>query len=59
MKLIDFDHPFFEPLWRRIAIVVFCLGWSIFEFATAAPFWGILFGGFGLVAGWSFFVSKR
>lgn len=59
MKLIDFDHPFFEPLWRRIAIVVFCLGWAMFEFTIAEPFWGILFGAFGLAAAWSFFVSKR
>lgn len=59
MKLIDFDHPFFEPLWRRIVIVVFCLGWSIFEFATASAFWGVVFAGFGLVSAWGFFVAKR
>lgn len=59
MKLIDFDHPFFEPLWRRIAIVVFCLAWAAFEFATGATFWGVLFGGFGLVSAWGFFGPKR
>ncbi|TIU39371.1 MAG: DUF3329 domain-containing protein, partial [Mesorhizobium sp.] len=24
----DYEHPFFRPLWRRIAVVVVCLIWS-------------------------------
>ena len=24
----DVDHPFFRPLWRRIALVAVCLGWA-------------------------------
>ena len=37
----DYEHPFFRPLWRRVAVVVVCVAWSIFEFATDAPFWGV------------------
>ena len=50
----DVDHPFFKPLWRRVALVVFCMAWSVFEFWNSAPFWGVLAGGMGLYAAWMF-----
>lgn len=31
MKLIDTDHAFYQPLWRRIAIVAVCAIWFAFE----------------------------
>ena len=55
--MFDLSHPFFNPLWRRVVIVVLCLGWALFEFATGAPFWGMLFGAVGLWCAWSFFVK--
>ena len=55
MKLIDVQHPFFIPVWRRVALVSVCLGWAIYEFSTGAPFWGFLFGAAGLYCGWQFF----
>lgn len=57
MKFIDARHPFFRPLWRRVAVVAVCLGWALFEFASGAPFWGILFGALGLWAVYEFFVA--
>ncbi len=51
----DHEHPFFRPLWRRIAIVTVCVAWSIFEFSTGASFWGILAAGFAAYAVWQFF----
>ncbi len=56
-RLFDLDHPFFIPLWRRVLIVVACLGWALFEFLAASPFWGMLFGAIGLYAGWHFFFN--
>ncbi len=56
MKFFDVQHPFFIPLWRRVLLVALCLGWALFEFATAQPFWGILFGATGLYCGYQFFV---
>ena len=56
-RLFDLDHPFFIPLWRRVMIVVACLGWALFEFLAASPFWGMLFGAIGLYAGWHFFFN--
>jgi hypothetical protein len=31
MQLIDPKHPFYRPLWRRIAIVGVCAAWFLFE----------------------------
>ncbi len=56
MQILDVQHPFYKPLWRRVAIVAFCLAWSIFEFVTGTPFWGVLSGAIGLYCGWQFFV---
>lgn len=57
MKFIDASHPFFRPLWVRVVVVAFCLGWALVEFASGAPFWGILFGALGLWAAYEFFIA--
>jgi cbb3-type cytochrome oxidase subunit 3 len=51
----DSEHPFFRPLWRRVAIVAVCLGWAGVEFATGVPFWGTIALGFAGYAVWQFF----
>ncbi|MFC5587145.1 DUF3329 domain-containing protein [Nitratireductor kimnyeongensis] len=51
--MIDARHPFFRPLWRRVAVVAVCLGWGVFEFVSGAPFWGILYTAVGVYAAWS------
>ncbi len=38
----DADHPFFRPLWRRIAILVVCLLWAALEFYGGSPNWGMI-----------------
>jgi hypothetical protein len=53
----DAEHPFFRPLWRRIALIAFCAAWSVFEFATGSAFWGTLAGGMAAYAGWTFLVN--
>lgn len=59
MAIFDLQHPFFKPLWRRVLTVLACLGWSVFEFSGGAPFWGVLFGGVGLMAVWTFFFDFK
>ena len=54
-KLLDLQHPFFIPLWRRVLIVAACLGWAVIEIAGDNVFWAILFGAIGLYAGYVFF----
>jgi hypothetical protein len=56
-KFFDLDHPFFRPLWIRIATVAACLGWAALEIAAGAMVWAALFGGIGLYAAWRFFVT--
>jgi len=56
-RFLDPDHPFFRPLWVRIATVAVALGWGLFEFSLGEPFWGIVFLGLGFYAGWTFFVA--
>ncbi|WP_011579801.1 MULTISPECIES: hypothetical protein [Chelativorans] len=53
-KLFDLDHPFFRPLWIRLAIIAVCLGWGVFEFLMGNPFWGTLFVGLGVYCIWGF-----
>jgi hypothetical protein len=55
-SIIEPQHPFYRPLWRRVTVVAVCLGWGAFEFASASPFWCMLFVGLGLVCAWQFFV---
>lgn len=59
MKLIDAEHPFFRPAWRRVAVVAFCLGWALFELVTGSPGWAILFGAVGVYAAWALLVAYR
>jgi hypothetical protein len=40
MKLIEQNHPFFKPLWRRVAIVLAIAVWLGFEiFYTHESLW--------------------
>jgi hypothetical protein len=55
--LFDLDHPFFLPVWRRVAVVAVCALWSAVEWATASPFWGILAGGLAVYAYWGLFLK--
>ena len=48
MQLIDVNHPFYRPLWIRIAIVVFCFGWAVVELVGRQPFWAIISGALGV-----------
>ena len=52
--MLGLDHPFFRHAWRRHLAVAVCILWGIFELATGAVFWAVLFIGIGLVAAWGF-----
>jgi hypothetical protein len=56
-SFIDPQHPFYRPLWRRVAIVALCLGWGVYEFVSGSPFWGVLFVALGLFCAWQFFAA--
>lgn len=39
MKIIDPAHPFYKPLWRRIAIAIVVALWLGFEVYMGNPMW--------------------
>jgi hypothetical protein len=53
------EHPWFRPLWRRVALVAFCAAWSVFEFVTQAPFWGVIAGAFAAYGAWIFLITYK
>ena len=57
MKLLDTDHPFFRPLWIRIAVVAVAAGWGGFEIWTGSPWWVAIFLAFAALSAWGFFVD--
>ena len=59
MNLIDPNHPFFAPAWRRYAVVASCLGWAAVEFLTGGAFWGVLFGALGVYSAWMLIVAYK
>lgn len=37
--LSDRDVKFFRPLWRRVAVIVFCLALSVWEWSNGNELW--------------------
>jgi hypothetical protein len=60
MKIIDESHPFYKPLWRRLALVGVLAGWTAFEvFYTQQPLWIAVAGGLFAYTAWIFLISWR
>lgn len=55
----DNEHPFFKPLWRRVAVVAVCAAWAVFEFATGTPLWGMIALAFMAYAVWTFLINYK
>ncbi len=53
----DQDHPFFRPLWRRIALVAFCAAWAIWEVQRGEAFWMTIAVGMTAYAAWTFLIT--
>jgi hypothetical protein len=50
----DADHPFFRPLWRRIAVFVVCLVWAELEFFGGSQNLGVIALGFAGYAAYAY-----
>ncbi len=59
MKLIDPTHPFFRPLWVRVAVVGVAVVWAMVELIFGSPGWAILFAAAGFYALWVFVNHAR
>jgi hypothetical protein len=58
MKITDRDHPFYRPLWRRIAIVAVVALWAAYEiFVARESFWIMLAVGFLAYSVWLFLIT--
>lgn len=54
--MFDARHPFYRPLWRRVAIVAITAGWALIEYRNDAPIWAVLFAVISAWCAWFFFV---
>lgn len=53
MQLIDPNHPFFRPVWRRWVTGILPIAWSGVElFALHNPIWAVIFLLLGAYAFW-------
>ena len=53
-KLIDLQDPFFAPPWIRVAVVLVCVVWGLFELSQGAVLWAVVFLGIGTICAWRF-----
>jgi len=54
------DHPFYRPLWRRIAIVVTTLLWAAFEFLIAKDgLWVVVSSAVFFYSAWAFLLNYK
>ncbi|MDE2792587.1 MAG: DUF3329 domain-containing protein [Paracoccaceae bacterium] len=56
--MFDLSHPFFRPLWLRVVLSTGLSAWALVEFATGAPFWGVMVGAMAVWSIWGFFLSR-
>ncbi len=56
-QLFDLRHPFFNPVWRRVAMTLFIGVWAIVEFVNGTPTWGAIFAALAVWCTWTFFVT--
>ena len=50
----DYQHPFFRPLWRRIAIVLVCVVWAVLEYVSNSQTWAMIAAGMAAYAAWQY-----
>ena len=54
----EHEKDFFRPMWRRVAITVFLVGWLGFELLYSHDqMWALIVGCALAYAVWSFFIS--
>jgi len=56
MQIIDPNHPFFRPVWRRWAASLAPCLWAGVELATGSPGWALLFGALGAYTLWQLII---
>lgn len=52
-------QAFFRPLWRRIAIVAVCAGWTVLEWVSGQQGWAAIAAAVTAYGAWSFFIAWK
>jgi hypothetical protein len=52
MRLVDVEHPFYRPAWRRYALAGACFAWAGLEYWWDNPGWAVFFAAIGLYLAW-------
>lgn len=58
-KILDLQHPFFKPLWKRVATVAAIFGWGALEWSWDNPGWATGFAILGAYCAWVFFIGYQ
>ena len=51
------DRKFFEPLWRRVAVIVLLLAWTAWEWSNGESLWGTIVGGLTAYFIWTYLIT--
>lgn len=54
--MFNLRHPFFRPLATRAIVTGVALGWALFELANGNAAWALIFGAFGGLCVYEFFL---
>lgn len=52
-------HPFLDPLWRRVVLVVACAIWTALEAWNQNTFWATLIGAITAYGAWAYLYDYR
>jgi len=53
------SHPFFDPLWRRVLLIAFLVGWTLTELYFQSYAWAMIVGVFTLYGAWSYLIDYK
>ena len=56
-RIFDVQLPFFIPLWRRIALVIFTGAWALLEWSWGNQLWSVGFGALTVYLAHQFFLD--
>jgi hypothetical protein len=55
LRLLDLEHPFFAPLWRRIVTTAVCVVWAGVELAAGSIWFALIAAALAALCIWRFF----
>jgi hypothetical protein len=53
------SHPFLDPLWRRVVLILACAIWTAVEVYNQSTFWATLVGAVTAYGAWAYLYDYR